>query len=156
MLNKHMWSAFMDSLITWGPTRLRNTVPCTRYALSNKKPVLFTSEKSPLFATHIYIILKVAQHPKATEFNYLCPSWCPQHPEITFFQGWFFFRDKKNVCWQKVRCIRFVAGLHQAINCQEALHYNGRVINGTGLHAEPTIIIWKMQPHSKNPLQQLS
>jgi len=72
------------------------------------------------------------------------------------FKDGFYFRDKKKVGWQKVRWIGLVAGLHQAKNCQEALHYHGRVNTGTGLQAELTIIIWKLQPHLKNSLQQPS
>lgn len=53
----------------------------------------------------------------------------------------FYFRDKKNVGWQMVRGVGLVAGLHQAKNCQEALHYHDRVSSSTGLQAEPTIII---------------
>jgi len=69
---------------------------------------LFSSEKSPLIATHISIFLKVAQtiidsiqrQLNLIIYVYLDVLNVLKSPS---FKDGFYFRDKKNVGWQKIR-----------------------------------------------------
>jgi len=91
---------------TRGQTRVLERSPLD--AFRNKKPVLFSSEKSPLIATHIHIFLKVAQtitdsiQSKMNLIIYVHLYVLNVLISPSFKDG-FYFRDKKNVGWQMVR-----------------------------------------------------